>query len=154
MTFYLAALLLGVIAGLRAVTPAAAVSWAASLGILKLTGTPLGFLGAAATPWILSAIAAGELINDKLPKTPSRKVPIQFGGRIVSGGLAGAAVGLSAGALLPGLVLGAGGAVVGTLGGAWARGRLAAVFGRDLPAALIEDVVAVAGAALVVAVLL
>lgn len=154
MTFYLAALLLGVIAGLRAVTPAAAVSWTALLGILKLTGTPLGFLGAAATPWILSAIAAGELINDKLPKTPSRKVPIQFGGRIVSGGLAGAAVGLSAGALPPGVVLGALGAVAGTLGGAWARGRLAAVFGRDLPAAVIEDVVAVAGAALVVAVLL
>src|SRR3989344_4779431 len=144
MTFYLAALLLGVIAGLRAVTPAAAVRGAVSLGILKLTGTPLGFLGAAATPWILSVIAAGELINDKLTKTPSRKVPIQFGGRIVSGGLAGAAVGLSAGALLPGVVL----------GGAWARGRLAAVFGRDLPAAVIEDVVAVAGASLVVAVLL
>jgi uncharacterized membrane protein len=154
MTFYLAALLLGVIAGLRAVTPAAAVSWAVSLGILKLTGTPLAFLGAAVTPWILSAIAAGELINDKLPKTPSRKVPIQFGGRVVSGGLAGAAVGLSAGALLPGVVLGAVGAVAGTLGGAWARGRLAAAFGRDLPAAIVEDVVAVAGAALVVAFLL
>lgn len=154
MTFYLAALLLGVIAGLRAVTPVAAVSWGVSLGILKLTGAPLAFLGAAVTPWILSAIAVGELINDKLPKTPSRKVPIQFGGRLVSGGLAGAAVGLSAGALLPGVVLGAVGAVAGTLGGAWARGRLAAVFGRDLPAALIEDVVAVAGAALVVAFLL
>ncbi|WP_068879044.1 hypothetical protein [Phenylobacterium sp. CCH12-B4] len=154
MTFYLAALLLGVVAGLRAVTPVAAVSWAASLGILKLTGMPLAFLGAAATPWIVSAIALGELINDKLPKTPSRKVPIQFGGRIVSGGLAGAAVGLSAGALLPGVVLGAAGAVAGTLGGAWARGRLASMFGRDLPAALLEDVVAVVGAALIVAFLL
>jgi len=151
MTFYLAALLLGVIAGLRAVTPVAAVSWAASLGILKLTGTPLAFLGAAITPWIVSVIAIGELLNDKLPNTPSRKVPVQFGGRIVSGGLAGAAVGLSAGALLPGLVLGAVGAVIGTLGGAAARGKLAAAFGRDLPAALIEDLVAVGGAALVVA---
>jgi len=154
MTFYLAALLLGVIAGLRAVTPVAAVSWAASLGILKLTGTPLAFLGATITPWIVSAIAVGELINDKLPKTPSRKVPIQFGGRIVSGGLGGAAVGLSTGALIPGVVLGAVGAVIGTLGGAWARGRLAAAFGRDLPAALIEDLVAVVGAAAVVACLL
>ena len=150
MSFYLAALLLGVIAGLRAVTPVAAVSWAAALGILKLTGTPLAFLGAAVTPWIVSAIAVGELINDKLPKTPSRKVPIQFGGRIVSGGLAGAAVGLSAGAILPGLVLGAVGAVLGTLGGAAARGKLAGAFGRDLPAALLEDLVAVGGAALVV----
>ena len=154
MTFYLAALLLGVIAGLRAVTPVAAVSWAASLGILKLTGTPLAFLGSAITPWVVTLIAAGELFNDKLPKTPSRKVPIQFGGRIVTGGLAGAAVGLSAGALIPGVVLGVIGAVIGTLGGAWARGRLAAAFGRDLPAALVEDVVAVGGAALVVAYLL
>lgn len=154
MTFYLAALLLGVIAGLRAVTAPAAVSWAAALGVLKLTGTPLAFLGAAVTPWIVTAIAVGELINDKLPKTPSRKVPIQFGGRIVTGGLAGAAVGLSAGALIPGLVLGAAGAMIGTLGGAAARGRLAAAFGRDLPAALIEDLVAVGGAALVVAYLL
>lgn len=154
MTFYLAALLLGVIAGFRAVTPVAAVSWAASLGILKLTGAPLAFLGAAITPWIVTLIAAGELLNDKLPKTPSRKVPIQFGGRIVTGALSGAAVGLSTGALIPGVVLGAVGAVIGTLGGAWARGKLAAAFGRDLPAALLEDAVAVLGAAAVVGLLL
>lgn len=154
MTLYLAALLLGVIAGLRAVTPVAAVSWAAALGALKLTGTPLAFLGAALTPWIVTAIAVGELVNDKLPRTPSRKVPIQFGGRIVSGGLAGGAVGLSAGALVPGVVLGAVGAVIGTLGGAAVRGKLAAAWGRDLPAALVEDLVAVAGAVLIVAYLL
>lgn len=154
MTFYLAAILLGVVAGLRAVTPVAAVSWAAALGILKLAGTPLAFLEAAITPWIVTAIAVGELVNDKLPRTPSRKVPVQFGGRVVSGGVAGAAVGLSAGALLPGVVLGAVGAVIGTLGGAWARGKLAGVFGRDLPAALLEDLAAVGGAALVVAYLL
>jgi uncharacterized membrane protein len=154
MTFYLAALLLGVIAGLRAVMPVAAVSWAASLGILKLTGTPLALLGAAITPWIVTLIAAGELLNDKLPKTPSRKVPVQFGGRIVTGALAGGAVGLSAGAPIPGVVLGAVGAVIGTLGGAWARGKLAGAFGRDLPAALLEDLIAVGGAALIVCCLL
>lgn len=154
MIFYLAALLLGVIAGFRAVTPVAAVSWAASLGVLKLTGTPLAFLGAAIAPWIVSAIALGEIVNDKLPKTPSRKVPIQFGGRIATGALSGAAVGLSTGALIPGLVLGVIGAVIGTYGGAWARGKLAAAFGRDLPAALLEDLVAVGGAALIVCCLL
>lgn len=154
MTLYLAAFLLGCIAGLRAMTAPTAVSWAASLGILKLTGTPLAFLGATFTPWIASVIALGELINDKLPNTPSRKVPVQFGGRIAMGGLAGAAVGLSSGALLPGVVLGAVGAVAGTYGGAAARGALAKAFGRDLPAALIEDVVAVVGAALIVCCLL
>jgi len=42
------------------------------------------------------------------------------------------------------------GAVIGTLGGASARGALARAIGRDLPAALIEDVVAVGGAALII----
>jgi uncharacterized membrane protein len=43
--------------------------------------------------------------------------------------------------------LGAGvvGAVLGTLGGHRARGGLAGSFGRDLPAALLEDAVAVGG---------
>ena len=43
------------------------------------------------------------------------------------------------------------GAVIGTLGGAEARARLARAFGRDMPAALIEDVVAIVGAFLIVA---
>jgi uncharacterized membrane protein len=34
--------------------------------------------------------------------------------------------------------------VAGTLGGAAVRGKLAAAFGRDLPAALLEDVAAIA----------
>jgi uncharacterized membrane protein len=37
------------------------------------------------------------------------------------------------------------GAVLGTLLGVRARGQLAGSFGRDLPAALLEDVVAIGG---------
>lgn len=150
MTLYLAALLLGVIAGLRTMTAPTAVSWAASLGILHLAGTPLAFLGATITPWLFTAAALAELVADQLPQTPSRKVPVQFAARVLMGGLAGAAVGFSAGAPLPGVVLGVVGAVAGTYGGAAARARMAAAFGRDLPAALIEDLVAVAGAAAIV----
>ena len=150
MSLYLAALLLGVIAGLRSMTAPAAASWAAALGLFKLSGTPLAFLAAPVTPWILTVAAVAELVVDKLPMTPSRKVPVSFGARIVTGGLAGAAVGAAAGALPIGIALGAVGAVAGTYGGAAARGRLAAALGRDLPAALIEDLVAVGGAALVV----
>ena len=40
--------------------------------------------------------------------------------------------------------------VIGTYGGAAVRARLAASFGKDLPAALIEDAVAVIGAVLIV----
>jgi uncharacterized membrane protein len=40
--------------------------------------------------------------------------------------------------------------VIGTLGGRAARGRLAAAFGRDRPAALFEDAVAIGLAAVIV----
>lgn len=154
MMLYLAMFLLGGIAGLRALTPVAAVSWAAALGILNLAGTPLSILGTMVAAGIATAAAVFEFISDKLPKTPSRKVPVQFGARILMGGLSGATIGAPSGALLIGAVLGILGAVAGTFGGAAARGALARSFGRDLPAALIEDLVAVAGAALVVGVLL
>jgi uncharacterized membrane protein len=137
------AFLIGVVSGLRAMMGPAIVSWAARLGALQLGGTPLAFLGYAYTPYIFSVLAIGELINDKLPKTPSRTVPPQFIFRVISGAFVGAAVGASGGSLVGGLIAGAIGAVVGTLGGAAVRGKLAAAFGRDLPAALLEDVVTI-----------
>ncbi|PWE53890.1 DUF4126 domain-containing protein [Metarhizobium album] len=145
------AFLIGIIAGLRAMAAPAAVSWAAYLGWFDLSQTPLAFLGYQWTPWIFSALAVVELITDQLPSTPSRKVPVQFGTRIVMGALTGGAIGAAGGSLVGGVIAGIIGAVVGTLGGAAVRGKLAAAFGKDLPAALIEDVVAVAGALLIVA---
>ena len=47
-------------------------------------------------------------------------------------------------------VAGVVGAVIGTLGGAAVRAKLAQAFGRDLPAALIEDAVAIGGALAIV----
>ena len=52
-------------------------------------------------------------------------------------------IGTAGGALIAGLVAGVIGAVIGTYGGAAVRAWLAASFGRDLPAALIEDAVAI-----------
>jgi uncharacterized membrane protein len=150
---YLLSLAMGVIAGLRAMTVPAAVSWAAYLGILHLEGTWLAFLGNSWLHWLFTVFAIGELITDQLPTTPSRKVPAQFGARILTGAFSGAAIGVAAGSWIVGAVAGAIGAVLGTFGGAAARGKLAASFGRDLPAALIEDAVAVGGAFLIVAAL-
>ena len=150
MSLYLLALLIGVVAGLRAMTAPTAVSWAAHLGWLPVQHTPLAFLGATVTPYILSVLAIGELITDQLPKTPSRKVPTQFGARLVTGAVSGAALGAAAGSMIGCAVAGLIGAVIGTLGGASIRGTLARALGRDLPAALIEDVVAVGGAVLIV----
>ncbi len=149
MPYYLSALLIGVLTGLRTLTPLAAVSWAARLGRLPLSGTWLAFLGYSATPYILTVLALFELVTDKLPKTPSRKVPVQFGARIASGALSGAAIGAAHQSLAVGLIAGAVGAVAGTLGGAAARASLARAFSKDLPAALIEDAVAVVGSVLV-----
>jgi uncharacterized membrane protein len=143
---YLLAFLIGVVAGLRTMTAPASVSWASSLGRLHLGGTWLAFFGYKWTPWILSLLAVGELVADQLPSTPSRTAPLGFGGRIVTGALSGAAVGTSGGTMLSGAIAGIAGAVVGTLGGHAFRARLAAAFGRDRPAAFIEDVIAIAAA--------
>src|SRR4030095_17037461 len=114
---YVMAFLIGLVAGLRAMTAPAVVSWAARLGWLNLQGTPLAWLGAAVTPWIFTAAAIGELVNDKLPKTGSRKAPPAFIARLVMGSLCGAAIGAAGGALAAGLVAGLVGAVVGAVGG-------------------------------------
>lgn len=148
----LLALLIGIVAGLRAMTAPAAVSWAAYLGWIDLAGTPLWFLGHWVTPWIFTVLALVELVTDQLPSTPSRTVPVQFGARIVMGALCGAALGAAGGSLAAGLVAGIVGAVIGTLGGRSVRGKLAASFGSDRPAALIEDAVAIVGALVIVSV--
>jgi uncharacterized membrane protein len=153
MTIYVLSFLIGIIGGLRAMMAPAAASWVAYSGVLDLSGSWLAFMGYRFTPWIFSVLAVGELIADKLPTTPSRKVPVQFGTRVLLGALAGATIGTNAGSWIVGAILGAIGAVVGTLGGATIRARLAASFGKDRPAALLEDAVAIVGAVLIIAAL-
>ena len=145
---YVLILLIGVVAGLRAATPIAAIGLGAYLGWLDFTGTWYSFLGSLPAVIILVILAIVELIGDQLPATPSRKVPMQFGARVVMGAIAGAF--LLPGSWIVGLIIGAIGAVLGTLGGAEVRARLAKAFGRDLPAGLLEDAVAVIAALLIV----
>jgi uncharacterized membrane protein len=143
MMIFVNAFLIGSASGSRALMGLAVVSWAAHFGNLPLDHTWLAFLGYAFTPYILTLMEIGELVNDKLPKTPSRLAPPGFITRIVTGALCGLAIGLSSGGMILGLVAGTMGAVAGTFGGAKARSLLAAKFGRDLPAALLEDVAAI-----------
>jgi uncharacterized membrane protein len=151
MSTLILAFLIGVVAGLRSMTAPAAVSWAARLGWLHLENTWLAFLGFTATPYVLTALAIGELINDKLPKTPSRKTPVPFIGRIVTGALCGAALGAAGQSIIGGLLAGAGGAAAGTLGGYEFRARVVrAIGGNDLPIALLEDAIAIGGALFIV----
>jgi uncharacterized membrane protein len=146
MSVILIAFLIGLVAGLRSMTPLAAVSWAARLGWVHLENTSLAFLGYAATPWILSLLALGEIVNDKLPKTPSRKAPAPFAARVVLGAFCGAVLAMPDQTIV-GAIAGAVGAVAGTLGGYQARtGAAKAIGGKDLPVALIEDAVAICAA--------
>src|SRR3984957_12945303 len=94
MLIFINAFLIGTASGLRSLIGLAAVSWAAHFGILPLGHTWLAFLGYTFTPYILTLMAIGELVNDKLPKTPSRLIPTQFITRIATSGLCGLAIGL------------------------------------------------------------
>jgi len=145
----LLALLLGVVAGLRTMTPPAMIAWAAHLGWLDLAPTALAFLGNIWSRVLLTLAALGELVTDQLPATPSRTVPVQFGARLVSGGFCGAAIGLAHNGTVACTLAGVVGAVIGTLGGRAFRARLAAAFRRDPPAAFIEDALAIIGALLI-----
>jgi uncharacterized membrane protein len=161
MTYFLVslfALLLGVVAGLRAMTAPAVVAWAGLLGWISLDGTWAHWVAHPITVTVLTILAVGELVTDQLPSTPSRRVPMQFVARLVTGGFAGAV--LATGAVYDATVwvvvgaIGAAliGAVFGTLGGAAARQKLvAATGGRDLPVALVEDAIAIVGGIAVVA---
>jgi uncharacterized membrane protein len=96
-------------------------------------------------------LAIGELIADKLPKTPSRKAAAGFTTRIVTGGLSGAALGAASQGLIGGLVASALGSIAGTFGGYAFRTRLVrASGGKDLPIALLEDAIAIGGAILII----
>ena len=150
MALFALALLIGVIAGLRTFTAPAAVSWGAVLGILPLHATPLAFLAHSVTAAIFTLLALVELYADQSPNMKSRKSTPAFAARLISGALCGAAIGATSNALIGGIFAGLIGAAIGTLGGYEARLRMAKRFNRDLPAAWIEDCVAVAGAVLIV----
>jgi uncharacterized membrane protein len=145
------ALLIGVVAGLRSLTAPAVVSWAVFLGWIDVDNRWLHWVGHPATVTVLTILAAIELVTDKLPKTPSRKTPLGFAPRIIFGGFAGAVLGAASHFTWSSLGAGVVGAVLGTLGGYEFRHRLvAATGGRDLPIALLEDVIAVGGGFLIV----
>ena len=134
-------------------TATAAVSWAACYGWLNLEGTPLQFMGSGLAVAIFTLAALAEYVADKLPRTPNRTSAGPLIGRILLGGLSGAAIGIASGSsLLAGAVLGGLGAVLGAYAGYHARRRLVSGLGvKDIVIAVSEDVLAIVRAYLVVA---
>jgi uncharacterized membrane protein len=133
-------------------TAPALVSWAARLGWLDLSDSWLSFLGSRATIIILSLLALGELVADKLPKTPNRTDlgPLVF--RAITGGFSSMVLCASAHQpLATGAILGALGAIAGAFAGYEIRHRLVQVFGLpDLGVAIAEDIVAIGCGLLIV----
>lgn len=92
------------------------------------------------------ATAAG--IPPVFPDLPAAKCRSSSVPRVVAGALSGVTVAAAGVSVAAGVV----GAIVGTFGGASLRAPFAAFFGKDRPAALIEDVVAILAVLLIVSV--
>ena len=121
---YVLVLLLGILTGLRAMTPIAVLCWFTYLPgrlpgepPLMLTGWR-HFTAYIVSPIIFTLAALGEYIGDKLPKTPSRTSPMGLISRIAIGVFLGVLIAPRVGGhhYLKGITGGIG-AVLGTYGG-------------------------------------
>jgi uncharacterized membrane protein len=136
---------IGVVTGLRCMTAPAVVAWAAHLGWIHLSGSPLAFMGSVWAVGIFTLGALGEFVGDQLPTTPARTAALGLTARIVIGLLTGACLAVAGGvSYWLGAVIGVIGAIAGAFGGYQARVRL--VRGLHVPDAAIaipEDLVAI-----------
>ena len=149
-TFFIAAILIGISAGLRTMTAPAVASLAARYYGLGLWGTTLGFLSSQLAAVVLSIFAVLEYIYDLLPFAGNRIDPGPLLARIFTGSLSGACVAVGAAeSITAGAVAGGLGAVAGAYGGYAARKAAIRAVG-GIPAALAEDIVAIALAVLAV----
>ena len=149
---YLQAACLGVIAGMRSMgAPALVSDRLARTPSGAPEGSPLRWLGTAKTAQVFKILAAGEIVGDKLPRTPARTAPGPLSARLLSGALSGAAL-CAAGGKPPsaGAAVGALGALAGTFAFYHLRRRLGQATGLPDPiVAVAEDALAYGGGWLV-----
>lgn len=114
---YLKAFGIGVIAGMRALSaPALLTRKLARTVPVKQPAKPIHYLAQQPVSLALSVLAGGEIIADKLPNASNRTSPLQFIGRVASGGSCGAVLSEVEGqSVAVGGIAGGLGAVVGTL---------------------------------------
>jgi uncharacterized membrane protein len=141
----LLAFAIGVVCGLRSMTAPAVVAWAAHLGWIHLSGTPLSFMGSTWAVAIFTVGALFEFVADQLPTTPARTAAVPLFARIAMGLLTGACLGAAGGAVFwLAAFIGAIGAIAGAFGGYQARvGLVRALRVPDIAIAVPEDLVAI-----------
>jgi uncharacterized membrane protein len=145
MTWLIAIPLLGLVTGMRTFTPMAVLCWFAYLGLLPVDGTWASWTAKLVTAIVFTVLALGELVGDKLPKTPARTAPALLITRLFFGGLIGAiaAAGLD-GSGVEGVILSLLGVAVGAFGGFLIRREIVQRLRcKDWPVALLEDVSAI-----------
>jgi uncharacterized membrane protein len=134
---FTSALLLGLAAGLRSMMAPASLA----LSQQRPGNSRIWLLSSPRTARVLTVLALGELVFDKLPFAPSRTSPGGLSGRLLSGAMCGAAVvpeDQAAGALL-----GAAGALTSSFAGYALRKGVVRVSGVPDPlVALAEDMLA------------
>ena len=106
---YAKAACLGVIAGMRSMSaPAMTTTQLSRVQPDDLVGSPLDWMTSPITASVFRALAAGEIIADKLPFLPARTDALPLLGRAGTGALSGAAVCVADGeGMVEGAVVGA-----------------------------------------------
>jgi uncharacterized membrane protein len=119
---------------------------------MHIPGSSLHFLHTWAAVIILTILAFGEIVMDKMPSTPSRLKPPGMIGRVIFGFICGMVAGQAWGANWETCAaVGVVGAILGALIGYEIRkGWVRTFHWHDLPVALIEDLVCIGGSILVV----
>ena len=140
----LAALLIGLVGGQRAMAPLAAVSVAAARGAMPADNGAPRIIAHPAFAAVAVVLAAAELAGDKMKTAPDRIVPIGLFGRFTTSAIAGAALGPSRQRWRNAGIGGATALIASYVG--W-RARIAAMerYGQT-PTGLVEDGLVIAGA--------
>lgn len=142
-----AAFLIGLVSGLRAFTGLLALVWSYALGWLDAASAPFGFIDSWLTRVLVTILALGEYVGDKLPSAPDRTAIPGLLARILLGGFSGWCLGQGREEFaVYSAVLAAIGAVLGAFGGLHLRRRVPGWLGvKDAWVGAAEDIIALAG---------
>lgn len=142
---YAAASAIGIVAGMRAMTAPAIVSYMATNGCLEIERERFGFFGRPHALKVMIGLASGEALFDKLPFMPKRTEAGGLASRIISGALCGATIcRAKEKSMVVGAIAGAFGAIGSTFAVYNVRRSLSQeLMVPDTVIALLEDTVAV-----------
>jgi uncharacterized membrane protein len=145
---YLQSICMGIIAGMRSMSAPALVSnYLADKQSFEIENSAFRFLASQKTANVLTVLAIGEIIADKLPLVPDRISPVPLIGRGISGAICGAALCIAEDERPEiGVLTGLTGAIISTYGFYYLRHKLSEDAGiPDLLLGLAEDALVVKG---------